>query len=508
MRQTYRCQNGTRVVRLHSWARSARKSRGSPEIAYGRAFWLKGRIYLKLVVHRAWWKVSIALAMGALTLLPMPSRATDKLAQQLPGQRPNILVVVTDDQRVGTMSAMPQTREWLRESGVDYRNGFVTTPACCPSRTTIFTGLYPHNHGVIQTASSQRPPQSATVQRALDENGYRTGVFGKYLTSWEIRTNPPHFDDWAIYRQSQFGYRGATWNVRGELQQIDEYGTTFITQEAVDFLQASPTEALQPWFLYLVPPAPHQPHLPEEKYEDAPVEKWRPSPSVARDGSTLERKPRYVQEGSIDKTKMRRIRRQQLRTLMSVDDMMTELRKTLEEQGQLDNTMIIFTSDNGYMWGEHARVGKNVPYTESVKVPFFIWTGSSLPRPPGEGKLVGTVDITPTILDVAGIEDDVIRDGRSIFDTDSSREKLLIEAWQGRSSRVPTWASLRGIGFQYTEYYLEDGQTMYREMYSLRQDPYEMNNLLPSRDPEVNTRAQRLAERLRAARTCSGSSCP
>lgn len=460
-----------------------------------------------IINNRAWLKVVTVLGLGLLALLPMPHRTTTALAQ-VPLLRPNILVVVTDDQRAGMLSAMPQTRRWLRESGVDYRNGFVNTPACCPSRTTIFTGLYPHNHGVIQTGSSQRPPQAATVQRLLDENGYITGVFGKYLTSWDLADDPPHFDDWAIYLQSRHGYGGATWNVRGERAVVNEYGTTFIQQQAVDFLRTSAADPLSPWYLYLAPPAPHEPSIPDVKYAVASVRSWKPGPAFEEKGFRLKRKPAYIRVGMVNKAEVRRIRRQQLRTLMSVDDMMAELRKTLTELGELENTMVIFTSDNGYMWGEHARIGKNVPYTESVKVPFFIWTGAELPRPPSAERLVGAIDITPTIIDATGISDDVVRDGRSLLDDSWARRKLLIEAWQGQSSEVPTWASLRGDGFQYTEYYAPDGRRIDRELYSLADDPHEMNNLLPSNDPRIDRRARRLSGRLLTARTCSGPACP
>jgi arylsulfatase A-like enzyme len=120
--------------------------------------------------------------------------------------RPNILIILTDDQSTGELSAMPKTTAWLREGGTLFDRGFVTTPLCCPSRSTIFSGRYIHNHGNTQNDHPFTLDQSATFQRYLQEVGYTTALDGKFLTGWPNSTNPPHFDRFTI---TSGGYYGA-----------------------------------------------------------------------------------------------------------------------------------------------------------------------------------------------------------------------------------------------------------------------------------------------------------
>ncbi len=131
--------------------------------------------------------------------------------------RPNILLIVTDDQPKQTDWATPRLVEWLGGQGVTFPHGHATTPLCSPSRSSIFSGRYAHHHGVRNNSASHRLDQSTTVQRHLAQAGYRTGLFGKYLNSWDIADNPPHFEEWALLRP---GFKNATWNIGGTVQEL------------------------------------------------------------------------------------------------------------------------------------------------------------------------------------------------------------------------------------------------------------------------------------------------
>jgi arylsulfatase A-like enzyme len=130
---------------------------------------------------------------------------------------PNILIIVTDDQRAGTLGVMPQTRRWFQQQGTTYTNAFATTPLCCPSRSSILTGRYAHNHGVLKNFMGGRLDHATTIERRLDQAGYTTGIAGKFLNSWKPEDDPPNFDRWAIFNPHiDPGYFNSRFNVNGK----------------------------------------------------------------------------------------------------------------------------------------------------------------------------------------------------------------------------------------------------------------------------------------------------
>jgi arylsulfatase A-like enzyme len=423
-------------------------------------------------------------------------------------------MIISDDQGLGTMGAMPKTASWFK-GATEFPNAYVTTPLCCPSRTSILTGQYAHNHMVRRNKEAMSLQPRSLITRVLQNHGYRTGVFGKFLNSWDVELNPPFFDDWAIIPKATDAYKNGVWNVNGGLRHIRRYGTRYVGARTTRFIEAAERHDDRPWFAYVSPPAPHSPFIPEPKYENAPVPSWEGDVSNHESDPFVDRwmrfdKPAYVRSVDHDLATGQHIREAQFRTLMSLDDVVAGLRGTLAANEELGNTLVIYFSDNGFLWSQHGLTGKFVPYQEALRVPAYFKWPSSVPRYTTDGRLMANIDIAPTILDVAGVAADprFEMDGRSLLDHGWDRTRLLIEAWS--SGPIPTWAGFVTRDRAYIEYFGADDRTKtFGEFYDLSQDPYQLNNLLGDpdalNDPDVDT----LSADLTYARSCSGpEECP
>jgi arylsulfatase A-like enzyme len=415
---------------------------------------------------------------------------------------PNVLVIVTDDQRAdGTLDVMPSTREWFGEGGTRFPFAYVTTPQCCPSRATLFSGRYAHNHGVHTNGEASNLNHAETVQAHLQAAGYRTSIYGKLFNTWKMTEGAPLFDDWAIF---QAGYYGKPFNVNGTERVIEEYSTSYIARRAIRFLRQNEAADSRPWLMFVMPFAPHVPSKAEPAYRDAPVGDWEGNPAVLE--ADRSDKPPIVRDepiGSLDS--LQQYRRRQLRSLMSVDDLVGRIANELQRLGEEERTLAFFSSDNGLMWGEHGATGKGLPYTASIEVPLFVrWPGRVAAGRLDE-RIATMVDIAPTILQAAGI--DTIPgqvDGRSLLES-WVRDHMLIESWF-----VP-WASLRTRSYQYTEWYDALGLVTFREYYDLANDPWQLTNLLgdanPANDPPPAVLAS-LSAQLATDRLCVGVDGP
>jgi arylsulfatase A-like enzyme len=423
-----------------------------------------------------------------------------------PAARPNVLVIVTDDARAETLEAMPKTRRWIADGGVTYTEGFATTPSCCPSRASIFSGRYVHNHGVLRQQLGDRLDQTTTLASYLQGAGYATAMAGKFLNRWPLERPPPGFDRYAL---ANGGYYDQPWAVDGTTRRVPTYSTTFIGDRALAFLDEREADDARPWFLYLATFAPHDPRVPEPKYASASfpaLDKVGPAAAPPVAG-----KPPYLAERAGGRlAEAAKVRTGQLRTLLSVDDMVDRVLGRLQATGELDGTLVFFLSDNGYAWGEHRHVGKFVPYTESIKVPFLVRWPGRLPAGASDDRLVATIDIKPTVLAAAGIRPragDVV-DGRSLLEG-RRRDRLLAEYWrdQANAPGIGDWAALRTATWQYIENYDQPGGGTFREFYDLVRDPGMDRNLLADDDP-ANDPPASVAADLAAARTCAGERCP
>ncbi|MFD7557190.1 MULTISPECIES: sulfatase [unclassified Streptomyces] len=426
-----------------------------------------------------------AVAAAAAT----PALAGSASASTASAARPNILLIVTDDQPKHTDWALQKTIGWIADQGVKFTNGHVATPLCAPSRSSVFSGRYAHNHGVRNNAASHSLDQHTTVQRYLKQAGYRTGLFGKYLNSWTLADNPPHFEEFALLQPA---YTNADWNVNGTVQTINGYTTNIIKNKTLSFLDKAATDS-RPWFAYVTPYASHGPRTPEAKYANVAVPAWNGRPSVPE--ADRSDKPAYIQNATGTLADGQQIRAEQLRTLLTVDDAVQAFRDKLAALGQLDNTLVIYIGDNGFGWGDHGWTKKGVPYSPAHEVPFYLsWPAGGLGSGTVDDRVVANIDIAPTILDAAGITPNTPQDGRSLL-SGQSRDHLLVEWWkQGTAGAGPkTWASYVAKDKQYVEYYdlhtdatgavSGTGQVTFREYYDLVSDPYQLRNLLHQATP-------------------------
>jgi arylsulfatase A-like enzyme len=457
------------------------------------------------------------IAMGWVVHPLLPAdRARSEVSRQTQavqsaGPSPNVLIVVTDDQPLGAMGVMPQTRQIFATEGVRFEKAYATTPLCCPSRASIFTGQFTHNHNVLDTESAQALDHETTLEAYLRQAGYATAIVGKYLNLWDIGDDPPFFDRWAIFNDDYGvdGYRNEKWNVDGRVSTISRYTTTVIGDKALEFLTDLEADDQRPWLLYVFPFAPHSPYKAHSDYAHADVPPWRPGPATRE--TNLSDKPLWVRRSQVELSEARRVRRAQLRTLMSVDDLMGRLSDHLQSLGEDSNTMIFYLSDNGLTWGDHGLVSKRNPYTHSVRVPYFMRSPGLVPGTVDQEQPVANIDIAPTVLDAAGVIADpfVPMDGRSLLG-ERSRDRMHLEYFE--EAGMPSWASTVEDNLQYIEYYAADGENItFRELYRLDSDPLQLRNVLkdgnPSNNPSPET-LRSLSRRLADDRRCAGSSCP
>ncbi|MFC4504039.1 MULTISPECIES: sulfatase [Streptomyces] len=440
-----------------------------------------------------------------------PSPATRRGARPRSDDRPNILFVLTDDQPKETDWALRRTLGWLGRDGVTFARAHANTPLCAPSRASIMSGRYAHHHGVLDTRHPYHLDQRTTVQRRLREAGYRTGLFGKYLNFWHPADNPPHFDEWLL--QEPVAYDNGHYNDGGTVRTIPGYNTTVIKNRALAFIERSRTDS-RPWFAYVATRAAHEVNIPEKRYAYTRVPEWQGRASVFE--TDRSDKPPYLREAAHSFAEGRALRERQLRTLLSVDDAMGDFHDKLRELGQLENTLVLFTSDHGLCWGDHGWLRKSVPYRPSLEVPFLMsWPAGGPAGGATDDRLTCHVDIAPTFLAAAGVTPDTPHDGHSLLDARNDRDHLLAEWWWNRQDKVPVhnWASYIGKTEQYTEYYRGrlgpdgrprgSGEVVFREYYDLRADPYQLTNLLHGVSPAVERRlgVRELARGLAAARS-------
>jgi N-acetylglucosamine-6-sulfatase len=416
-------------------------------------------------------------------------------------ERPNIVLVVTDDQRWDTLEAMPAVERLLVDGGVTFRNAFATTPSCCPSRASLLTGQYSHTTGVLDGSTANAPggapafEDGSSLATWLDDAGYRTGLVGKYLNDYgELPEGyvPPGWDEWFAVADPapQIRYHDFRLNENGEIVSYGsdpaDYSTRVLERKAVEFVQGD-----GPFFLYFAPIAPHPPSEPDPDDVDAPVDPWRPPPSFDEDDVT-DKPGRPARP--VDRPRVEGIREDMLRSLLGVDRAVNAVAAAIDAAGRSDDTYFVYTSDNGFLWGEHRRTGKVWPYEESIRVPLVI-------RPPGPGAtrvvddLALNIDVPPTIADIAGADPGLAFEGTSLVPyLDGSgagppRDRFVIE-FLGFAPGIPPYVGLRTERYAYVEY--GNGG---RELYDLAADPYQLDNLLVGR---LSPSVERIARSLRA----------
>jgi arylsulfatase A-like enzyme len=398
---------------------------------------------------------------------------------------------------------MPQTRHWFAAGGTRFTNAYATTPLCCPSRASIMTGRYSHNTGVTRNQGGGNLDPTTTLQAFLSGAGYRTAIAGKYLQGISLDVDPPFFDRWAIFK---WHYFNPTVNVDGQASAVDGYSTDYAASMAVCFLRDFESTDAAPWFLYVAPFAPHRPYKPEADYSKTKTPRWNPDPSFF-EGTNGQ--PPFLDRTRLTRIKARSIHRRQLRTLMSVDDLVGRIFRTLGELGEGRNTLAFFVSDNGLLLGEHRLYAKRLPYTPSIKVPLLMRWPGRIPTGRVDPRLAANVDIAPTVLSATGLQPAGAPplDGVSLMGG-VKRQRLFLEQWDNYRPKLRSWASIRTRGSQYIEYYNRaEDKIVFRQFYDIRRDPWQRRDLLHdvkrSNDPNVS----RLARAVNELKSCAGENC-
>ena len=435
--------------------------------------------------------------------------------------RPNIFFYNLDDHRdafpgaIDPLSFMPKTRAWMAD-GRRYTRMFVADPSCCPSRAAMMTGRYPHNNGVQDQQDGPLFDGPHSMACYLRGAGYATYMAGKFLVSWPKTSLPPCFDRSTVMWG---GYRGFGVRVDGVARTGTGYSTTYLANRGREYLTAA-LSGTAPFLLYETPHAPHwvainHPdggrgvrRVGDREARDAAVGSCSGVPEADRSD-----KPAYVRTMNHTPAQAQAMCQSQLRAIMSADDQFAATMQLLSDRGALDNTLVILTSDNGYMWGEHGRWEKFVPYEPSIRVPLLVRWPGHIAAGTNRTRLVSSLDLLPTMLQAAGIAlpaDAPRLDGESLLRA-TGRTSMYGEYYvDGANPNIPSWRMIRTATTKYVHTYDAQGALIAREYYDLAGDPAENTNLLgdatTTNDPPAGTLTD-LATRLDAFATCAGASC-
>jgi N-acetylglucosamine-6-sulfatase len=458
---------------------------------------------------------AMGLAAMALVVLLLPGDNQRTEAQT--AARPNIVFVMTDDLDEQSMRKLGGIRNVMGTNGITFENAFVSYSLCCPSRATFLRGQYAHNHTITSGSNQLGEPRfrqlgldESTIATWLNDAGYQTKYFGKYLNGYKGPYIPQGWDEWFAFTNP--AENNVVVDSNGQEVQLTGNSTDVFADEISNFITKSSSSANHdPFFVMVGTRAPHQPPEVAERYQDSFVDTPLPRPPNFDEENVLD-KPQWVQSyPKLTQTRINRLQeeyRGRLRSMPPVEDLLRQTIATLQQTGELDNTYIFFTSDNGYHLGHHriAPGGKRTPYEEDIGVPLMV-RGPGVPAGDVRRQLVVNTDFAPTLADLAGIPPGDFVDGRSfaplLMSTPPSswRTAFLEESWRNEDPLgiVPTNTGVRTGTHMYVEY-----ETAEQELYNLKADPYQLESLGQADNAQLYSEMQ---SRLDALRDCSGAVC-
>lgn len=456
--------------------------------------------------------------------------------------RPNVVVVMTDDQDFRSMGAMPQTRSLIAKRGTTFATSMVSFPLCCPSRATYYTGQYAHNHGVKwnnqPNGGYDKLRQSETLPVWLRRAGYRTIHIGKFLNEYgqrDAKEVPKGWDDWhGGVDPSTYDYYGYTLNHNGVLKTYGRGSKDYATDVYAGLAEkaiADARRAKKPFFLNIAPLAPHTVAVASgATMEGTPA---LPAPRHAKRyaQTPMPRYPNFNEEDMSDKpalatffpmpmteeqiASLEEHYRGRMGSLLAVDDLVARVVAALKKAGVYGDTDVIFTSDNGWILGEHrlrdpitengrASGVKYLPYEGAGRVPLMA-AGPHFPRGKTVRGVVVNADLAPTIAHIAGAKPKLAQDGVSLV-----RALRTPSVLKGRGVLLETFENPRGVpsykGIRTERYRYErsdDGST--EGLYDLKLDPWELES--KHADPDYAAIKKILIAKLAKLTGCKGSKC-
>jgi N-acetylglucosamine-6-sulfatase len=410
-------------------------------------------------------------------------------------RRPNVVFILTDDQRwdclgvAGHPFLKTPNLDRIANEGVRFANMFVTTSLCSPSRASFLSGLYAHTHGVISNFT-EYPANLPSYPSALHAVGYETAYIGKWHMGENNDEKRPGFDYW-ISHKGQGKYYDNIFNVNGKRQQIKGYYTHVVTEMAVDWIKKPHRK---PFLLCLGHKAPHGVWIPEPKYEHVFDNIQINRPATANDIGP--NKPSFIRErirtwhgieGNLyGLNDFEKFVRYYHATILSIDDSVGAIYDALHSTGELDNTLLVFSSDNGFLLGEHASIDKRTMWEESIRVPLLLRYPNLAPEPKVIKEMVLNIDVAPSIVDICGANGLARVQGRSFRNLVLGRATNWRHSWYYEynfEKEFPYTPNVRGVRtdeWKYIHYPNGDGQPdkYLAELYYLKEDPLEKNNLI------------------------------
>jgi len=466
---------------------------------------------MKSINRRQFLQGTAATALTLSSACHQPQRVQGTKVRR--DKQPNVVVIITDDQRWDCLSCeghpflKTPNMDRIANEGVRFANSFVTTSLCSPSRATMLSGLYAHAHQVVNNFTDY-PANLPSYPRRLQEIGYETAYIGKWHMGEQSDEKRPGFDYWVSHK-GQGKYFDNTFNINGKRELLKGYYTHRVTELANDFLKRSHNK---PFMMIMGHKTPHCPFTPEPKYAHIYDHLKIKKPPTANDYGPD--KPAWYKDRvrtwhGIDgplfgcKTFDKFIRDYHA-SILSVDDSVGEIYETLRQTGELDNTLFIFTSDNGSLLGEHGATDKRTMHEESIRIPLLIRYPELINQSRVVNQMILNTDLAPSIIDICNARPLRNIHGHSFKPLAQGKHTPWRKSWHyayNYEKEFPYTPNVRGVRtdeWKYVHYPNGDGTDQYMaELYNLKDNPQETKNLInhPAHADKVNelkTELQRL----------------